>query len=126
MARTSRCAGRAAIRGRLYEAGPCPAAIRDVDSPFRVHGEVWELPEDCSEIIAALDIYEECSSTSPHPHPYRRTKIRVRLQDGRRVTAWFYQWALDAKALALVADGRWREPSPAYVADPMESMRLRA
>lgn len=109
LARTAQNLGTAAIRGRLFEAGLCPAGIRDAGPSDRIQGEVWELSSEHQAVLAALDDYEGCGPLSPRPAPYRRTRIRPRLADGRRVTAWMYVWSLPTDTLTPVSDGRWQE-----------------
>jgi len=102
--------GRAKLRGRMFYAGACPAAILGGAAGDVVHGEVWRLPEYLPDVIQALDEYEGCAPHSPAPHPYARRRVRVRMPDGRRVTAWMYQWVKPVDGLIPIADGRWRGP----------------
>jgi gamma-glutamylcyclotransferase (GGCT)/AIG2-like uncharacterized protein YtfP len=108
----ARMIGPAAVRGRVFDAGSCPAAILALDhTRDRVRGEIWELPEDSAALLGVLDAYEGCGPDSPRPYPYVRRRIRVRTADGRRVTAWMYLWTRPTRSLSFVATGRWREPA---------------
>lgn len=102
--------GRAKVRGRMYDAGACPAAILGGGVNDVVHGEIWHLPKHLSEVIHVLDLYEGCAPACPLPHPYARRRIRVRTPNGQRVTAWMYAWVKPVDGLRHIADGRWRGP----------------
>ena len=110
----ARVVGDGSIRGRVFDAGACPAAVLTIGkAEDRVRGEIWQLPADqeaAASLLTVLDAYEGCRDDSPRPFPYVRRRIRVRTPDGRRVTAWMYQWVRPTRGLPLVPDGTWREP----------------
>jgi gamma-glutamylcyclotransferase (GGCT)/AIG2-like uncharacterized protein YtfP len=103
--------GPTCIRGRMHDAGSCPGVVLGGGPKELVHGEVWQLPDDRVELLAALDTYEGCAPECPQPYPYSRRRIRVRTRQGRRVTAWIYLWTGCIDDLPRIADGRWRGAS---------------
>ncbi len=100
--------GNVAIRGQLFDTGLCPGVILAGSPRDRVQGELWRLPADRAELLAALDRYEGCAPDNPCPPPYARRRIRIREPHGRRVTAWIYVWLGPTTKLPRIADGRWR------------------
>ena len=103
--------GNAEIRGRMYDAGACPAVVLEAASHEIVTGELWQVPLEVPELLEALDRYEGCAADSPLPHPYARHRIDVSLPSGEMVPAWIYLWVRSTDSLARIADGKWRGPS---------------
>ncbi len=111
MSEHARVVGPSAVRGTVYDAGACPAAILTTPNKTdRVRGEIWELRGNCADLLAVLDAYEGCATDSPRPFPYVRRRVRVRTPDGRRVTAWMYLWTGTTRRFPIVAGGQWSEP----------------
>lgn len=102
--------GPATTRGRMYHAGACPGVVLGGSAKDVVHGELWQLPSELPDLLAALDRYEGCAHESPLPHPYTRLRIRLPVSGGQRVTAWIYAWAKSTEGLVRIEDGCWRGP----------------
>jgi len=80
--------GKAKIRGELYLISWYPGL--NCKNRGWVYGELYQLKR-AKELLTKLDIYEDCSSTSPKPHLYKRVKRETILEDNsKRVLAWVY------------------------------------
>jgi gamma-glutamylcyclotransferase (GGCT)/AIG2-like uncharacterized protein YtfP len=78
--------GYALLRGRLYDLGAYPAAVRSPDPEHRVRGLVYHLEEGLAEVLLSeLDAYEGVE--------YRREMVSVHLDSGESVVAWAYLYA---------------------------------
>lgn len=90
VAEHGRFAGRARVRGRLFDLGEYPGLVPSNDNHF-VTGELYSVEaERAAEMWNALDRYEGCSEDDPQPHEYRRTLVPAQLNDGDTVQAWAY------------------------------------
>ncbi len=125
MSRGAELVGNVVIRGQLFDAGLCPGVILAGGSRDRVQGELWRLPVDRVELLAALDRYEGCAPGTAAPPPYARRTVRIREPHGRRVTAWIYVWLGSTSKLPRIADGRWRPVQrPRETTVPPERVRI--
>ena len=116
--------GDAAIRGRMFDTGDYPGAVLGAARGERIEGELWQLPDASEALLAALDRYEGCAPDSPEPQPYARSRLRIRTEDGRRVTAWIYLWVAPTDKLPRIAGGRWHtRNSPAHHAHTSSAAR---
>jgi gamma-glutamylcyclotransferase (GGCT)/AIG2-like uncharacterized protein YtfP len=79
VARELKYIGKAKVRGRLYDLGRYPGAIKDKSS--EVIGDVF-LFSDSEKVLKFLDKYEGSE--------YERRKEKVRLRSGKLITAWMY------------------------------------
>jgi gamma-glutamylcyclotransferase (GGCT)/AIG2-like uncharacterized protein YtfP len=77
----ARYLGKASVRGRLFNLGEFPGAVKAPAAPARVLGELYSLP-DADRALKSLDRYEGSL--------YKREVTEVELQSGRRVQAWIY------------------------------------
>jgi gamma-glutamylcyclotransferase (GGCT)/AIG2-like uncharacterized protein YtfP len=99
--------GTATTFGRLYDLGKWPG-LRDCDeSQSIVHGEVYAL-NDPVRSFGWLDEYEGIHPSAPPLSEYVRTRRRVRLADGRELTAWVYLYQWDVRCGRPLPEGRWR------------------
>jgi gamma-glutamylcyclotransferase (GGCT)/AIG2-like uncharacterized protein YtfP len=89
--------GAATVRGRLYSLGPYPAFAQG--GRTRVAGEVWRIRNPA--VLAALDRYEGPA--------YARKPTRVRLRDGRSVTAFVYVCLRGLQGVPRIASGDYLE-----------------
>lgn len=112
----AQCLGPVSTRGAMFRAGACPGVVLGGRPDELVQGELWHLPDDMPDLLAALDAYEGCAPHCPLPHPYARQRLRIRTPRGNRVTAWVYVWAKSTEGLVRIADGRWRGPQQAPAA----------
>jgi gamma-glutamylcyclotransferase (GGCT)/AIG2-like uncharacterized protein YtfP len=86
LARRAREVGPGRVRGRLYDLGAYPAAVRSPHPHHRVRGLVYRMEVGLREVLLAdLDRYEGGE--------YRREVARVVLEDGESVQAWVYFYA---------------------------------
>ncbi|MFM9942698.1 MAG: gamma-glutamylcyclotransferase [Hyphomicrobiaceae bacterium] len=112
MLRHARLLGITLIPGQLFCAGACPAALT-VDGRTnrrdRIHCELWSIHSDAGTLLDQLDRYEGCAVDSPQPSLYQRRRVQVTTPNGRRVTAWLYEWTHGTEGLRLVPEGRWLE-----------------
>ena len=82
---TAALVGEGTVRGRLFDAGGFPGAVRE--SEGRVSGEVYRL-EQPRLTLRKLDRYEGCRPDGRGL--FRRVTVPVRLDSGREVEAWIY------------------------------------
>jgi len=77
----ARYLGKASVRGRLFDLGEFPGAVKATGASALVLGELYYLP--CAvRALKSLDRYEGSR--------YKREVTEVELQSGRRVRAWIY------------------------------------
>jgi gamma-glutamylcyclotransferase (GGCT)/AIG2-like uncharacterized protein YtfP len=93
--------GPATARGSLYRVEDYPAFVPN--GPGRVTGDLFALPDPVA-ILAALDVYEECSDDFPMPHEYRRERLTVLTLKGT-LEAWTYIYARDVAVLPRIESG---------------------
>ena len=91
-----RILGAGAVRGVLYDAGAYPALQRSDSPTVVVAGVLLEIDDDAA--LARLDAYEGVDSGL-----YVREPAEVRMDDGRRQTAWLYVYNRSAVALPRIA-----------------------
>ena len=88
------------IRGKLYRAGPYPAAVPAEEG--RVRGEVYRL-EAPERSLPVFDRYEGCAPDGEGL--YRREEVDVELDDGGALTAWAYFYNPDTSSLEAIPSG---------------------
>ena len=99
----ARLLGKARWRGALYLVTNYPAAVVSDDVQEYVAGELWQL-HNPQKTLDALDIYEECATTSPQPHEYERSIEFIEF-NGERVQAWIYLYQLNVAGLERIDSG---------------------
>ena len=97
--------GRGRIKGKLYNVGHYPAAVREEGG--YVHGEVYEIVDFA--ILPGLDAYEEYDSHSPAKSLFVRTMSKVRLTSGKDTLAFVYFYNQAVDKLKLIPSGRWSQ-----------------
>jgi len=113
LARDADDLGDATAQGALIDLGVYPGARFDPDSSEIVIGEIYRL-RNPTEILHALDRYEQCAPTDAPPREYTRKRILVRRANGETLTAWAYEYAGDTALAIPIPDGdyaahaRWR------------------
>jgi gamma-glutamylcyclotransferase (GGCT)/AIG2-like uncharacterized protein YtfP len=80
-------AGRAHIRGHLYDLGLYPAAVPGPEG--QVWGEVYRT-DTPADVLAALDDIEGYRADDPDKSLYARQRATVILPDGQADEAWVY------------------------------------
>jgi gamma-glutamylcyclotransferase (GGCT)/AIG2-like uncharacterized protein YtfP len=104
LARESRLVGNGTIRGRLYDLGAYPALVETGEGDGEVHGEVRALNSPAAS-LPWLDAYE--GIVPGRDSDYERVERRVRLEDGRALTAWVYLYRKPVTGRRLIESGSW-------------------
>jgi gamma-glutamylcyclotransferase (GGCT)/AIG2-like uncharacterized protein YtfP len=82
--------GESAIRGKLYDIGKYPGALRATDSKqVFIKGEVLRIKYP-KKVLRILDQYEGFDPELPGKSEYYRDQELVRLADGKEIKAWVY------------------------------------
>ncbi|MBN46139.1 MULTISPECIES: gamma-glutamylcyclotransferase family protein [unclassified Methylophaga] len=97
------------LQGQLYLVDYYPGVITSDDSRQLVFGEVYRI-YNYQLLFAALDDYEECSSSFSQPHEYVRQQLMVSLSDGHKLKAWVYLYNRPVSGLKLIASGDFLNP----------------
>ncbi len=104
------------FRGRLYDTGSYPVAVRSDEDAERIHGMLYELrhPE---RWLAELDRYESFDPTNATASEYLRTLVPVISETGTTRDAWVYVFNRRTKFLRRIAHGNYSRylagrPSP--------------
>lgn len=108
--REARPVGEATVAGRLYSLGHYPGLVEASDSPYRVHGEVYELKTPAAS-LAWLDAYEGIVRGKPERNPYERAERQVRLASGETLAAWVYLYRKSVRTRPEVIGGYWVPPT---------------
>ncbi|MBI1816539.1 MAG: gamma-glutamylcyclotransferase [Deltaproteobacteria bacterium] len=90
------------ISGRMYDVGPYPALRPGRTAAERVRGVVIEFANGAAA-LPLLDAYEEAVAATL----YVRRRCRVRLTNGRTLTAWVYVYNRPVTGLQRIAGGDW-------------------
>ena len=82
--------GESVIRGKLYDIGRYPGAVRITDPESgSIKGEVLKIMHP-KKVLRILDQYEGFDPEMPGKSEYCRGLIPVRLPKGKEVMAWVY------------------------------------
>ena len=82
--------GDAVTRGKLYDIGRYPGAVRIADNESgTIRGEVLRLRYP-KKVLRILDQYEGYDPEMPAKSEYYRDQEPVRLSDGKEISAWVY------------------------------------
>jgi gamma-glutamylcyclotransferase (GGCT)/AIG2-like uncharacterized protein YtfP len=95
--------GAASVRGRLYDLGPFPGAVPDLEAAATIRGRVFDVPD--AELLAALDAYEGDGPDGPGGSGFVREVSRARLEDGSALECWIYAWRGDVASARPVEGG---------------------
>ncbi len=104
LARYADFVGEATFQGKLYKVDYYPGIVPSEDPDDLVMGEVYLL-NNPDYVLSRLDQYEECGRMFPEPTEYVRRAERVRLHDGRTITAWVYVYNRPINKLDLIESG---------------------
>lgn len=109
--RRAQLLGMVRLPGIIYDIGACPAVVI-VDGRHnrgdRFWGQLWQLRDEASDLLAMLDRYEGCGADSPPPFPYVRLRVRATAPTSAQVTAWLYAWNRPTNGLQRCETGLWR------------------
>lgn len=98
LARRAQELGYGFLRGRLFDLGAHPAAVRSREPGHRVRGLVYRLEVGMREVLLAeLDRYEGGE--------FRRELASVTLESGESLVAWVYLYARTPPPGRLISSG---------------------
>lgn len=86
--------GESSIRGKLYDIGKYPGALRVTDSGSGfIKGEVLKMKHP-KKVLRILDEYEGFDPDAPVKSEYFRDQELIHLPDGKEIKAWVYWYNL--------------------------------
>ena len=85
--------GRGWIRAHLRHLDKYPALKLDSSFGSLVEGQIFRVPDQ--GILSELDKYEEFDPKNAEASLFRRKPVRVRLENGRTMSAWVYEYNRD-------------------------------
>jgi len=100
--------GEGSVLGTLYDLGDYPGAVFDATSDKRVHGAVFQLPED-SRLLEALDRYEGYEPDSSTASLFVRKLVDVDLTTAGNIECWTYEYNGNPQGAPIIASGRYRK-----------------
>jgi gamma-glutamylcyclotransferase (GGCT)/AIG2-like uncharacterized protein YtfP len=96
------------VHGWLYDLGKYPGAILDEDSPHKIFGQVFSLPDnDC--VLKDLDEYEEFNPHNLKNSLFVRKRTKATLTDGQKIECWIYVYNKNPKTAMLISGGDYAE-----------------
>ena len=103
LATAARFIGHGRIRGRLFRVTHYPALAAPLSEADWVKGDVFENISD--ELLQRLDDYE-----GPE---YTRVVSEIRMEDGQKLAAYLYCYAMPVDQLEMIPSGDWFQASAA-------------
>ena len=89
--------GTSFIRGRLYDIGSYPGAVRATDNKsVTIKGEILKITHP-GKVLRILDQYEGFDPASPENCEYYRDQEVVKLPNGDEIKAWVYWYNFPVK-----------------------------
>jgi len=106
--------GRGHVKGKLFDTGEYPAAVKN--SNGKVYGEIIQIePSKLIEVLEMLDEYEDFIKNNPSESLFLRDVVNVDNIKGNTTKAWIYWYNKDTKNLAEIKDGIYRKRKPVSV-----------
>jgi gamma-glutamylcyclotransferase (GGCT)/AIG2-like uncharacterized protein YtfP len=100
--------GEGTVPGRLYLLGSClgsyPGAVLDPGSETRIHGVVYELPED-DATLRNIDAYEEYYAADPVASQFVRVQRPVAIKGNGEILCWIYVYNRPVGGALLIENG---------------------
>ncbi|MFN3329420.1 MAG: gamma-glutamylcyclotransferase [Pyrinomonadaceae bacterium] len=101
---------KATIKGRIYAVAAFPGLRLDHEDSI-VHGEVHEyLPEMMEKLLPLMDSLEGYQADSMNNH-YNRKVVNAKLEDGREVEVYVYEYSRPVPEELRILSGTWTENS---------------
>ncbi|GAB5408119.1 MAG: gamma-glutamylcyclotransferase [Balneolaceae bacterium] len=98
--------GEASIPGKLFDLGTYPGAIYDEKSSSKVHGEIFQIIKNETELTHFLDEFEGVGSHFKQPNEYVRVSIPVKTATSIiEASTYLYNWNLEG--LKVIDSGRY-------------------
>ena len=98
--------GRGSVPARLYDLGGYPAAVLDPQSGTRIHGVLYNLPDD-PVVLAQLDAYEEFDPAAPDHSLFRRILYPVTIANNGELLCWVYVYNRPPGSAPILAGGSY-------------------
>jgi len=106
MKRCATPAGRAWLRGKLFDLGEYPGAVLSQDDSDRIAGELYRIePGQEAILFAELDRYEDCDPDDASASEYVRVRAQVQPEEGGPLEAWVYQYNRPTDRLERIVSG---------------------
>ena len=96
--------GEASFHGKLFDVGSYPAAVASPEPGDIVRGEIYRMMRP-RQLLPMLDRFEGCGADDAEPHLYRRESMEVRLDSGRKLSAWVYLYNRETDRLRPIHHG---------------------
>jgi gamma-glutamylcyclotransferase (GGCT)/AIG2-like uncharacterized protein YtfP len=100
--------GEGSVAGRLYLLGSYPGAVLESGCGTRIHGVVYELPEDDAN-LRNIDTYEEFYPAEPAASLFARVQQLVQTEGKGEIMCWIYVYNRPVGRAPLIEDGVFRE-----------------
>jgi gamma-glutamylcyclotransferase (GGCT)/AIG2-like uncharacterized protein YtfP len=108
-----RTVGPGFIAGTLYDLGEYPGAVLDPGSARKIHGTIFELPED-ADLLRQLDVYEGFNPENSDQSLFVRTMQRVTLTTGGELSCWVYAYNRSPAGARIVESGIYTKKRDAF------------
>jgi len=96
--------GEGELGGQLFDVGSYPAAVAGPETGGNVRGELYRVIRP-DLLFPVLDRFEGCGADDEEPTLYRREMVKVRLDTGRKRSAWVYLYNRDTSGLSPIPGG---------------------
>lgn len=97
--------GDGSVSGTLYDLGDYPGIKLEPATRRRVRGRLFRVPSD--EDLKKLDEFEEYNPRRPRSSLYTRKLVNVRLDNGKKVRAWIYEYNRSPASKNMIKNGMY-------------------
>ncbi len=92
--------------GQLIDIGTYPGALYKEDSETNVHGEVYIIERNETELVKYLDHFEGVGAQFEQPNEYVREMIPIQMGDEViQASCYLYNWPVEGKI--VIENGRY-------------------
>lgn len=93
------------FRGKLYNLGEYPGAVKSNNPEDKVYGSVFAL-EKPETVLSMLDEYEETGDQFAEPNEFIRTKTEIVVGKNEKLLCWIYLYSRSTENLSPIKT--WR------------------
>jgi gamma-glutamylcyclotransferase (GGCT)/AIG2-like uncharacterized protein YtfP len=84
--------------------GSYPGAVLDPGCGTRIHGVVYELPED-DATLRNIDAYEDFDAANPAASLFVRVRHSVEIEGKGEIPCWIYDYNRPVEGASLIENG---------------------